>query len=201
MNVLVLADERAWSELNLNNECIVRCSSEAAFVERPEFDAYVNLLDNAASFDYSSFSKPVIINSVIKTLAQLKAHNNIYRINGWCGFVRRDLWEMAGVPNEAIKTVFESLGKKIVFIPDEPGFIAARTISMIINEAYFAKETGVSTDKEIDIAMKLGTNYPHGPFEWAELIGIKNVYALLDVLAQSDKRFLPSALLKQEAIS
>ena len=48
--------------------------------------------------------------------------------------------------------------------------------------------------------MKLGTNYPHGPFEWAPaMIGVKNIFALLDVLSQTDKRYSPSSLLKQEA--
>jgi 3-hydroxyacyl-CoA dehydrogenase len=44
---------------------------------------------------------------------------------------------------------------------------------MIINEAYFALEDNVSTKAETDIAMKLGTNYPYGPFEWGQLIGLK----------------------------
>ena len=43
---------------------------------------------------------------------------------------------------------------------------------MIINEAYFTWEAGTSTKEEIDIAMKLGTGYPYGPFEWGEKIGL-----------------------------
>ena len=79
-----------------------------------------------------------------------------------------------------IKTaVLTMINKKAVTVSDEPGFIAARIISMIINEAYFAKAENVSSEKEIDVAMKLGTNYPFGPFEWARLIGIKNIYELL----------------------
>ena len=49
--------------------------------------------------------------------------------------------------------------------PDIPGFISARVVSMIINEAYFALEEEVSSKEEIDTAMKLGTNYPYGPFD------------------------------------
>ena len=71
---------------------------------------------------------------------------------------------------------------------------------MIINEAYFAKGEYVSTEKEIDIAMKLGTNYPHGPFEWATIIGIKNIYELLKTLSEPDTRYKPSPLLEQEAM-
>ena len=53
---------------------------------------------------------------------------------------------------------------------------------MIINEAFIALREGVSTKEEINTAMKLGTNYPYGPFEWAGKIGIERVNALLDKL-------------------
>ena len=71
---------------------------------------------------------------------------------------------------------------------------------MIINEAYFALEEGVSTKEEIDTAMKLGTNYPYGPFEWAKKIGLKNIFQLLDKLHKTNLRYEPAALLKKEAI-
>jgi 3-hydroxybutyryl-CoA dehydrogenase len=71
---------------------------------------------------------------------------------------------------------------------------------MIINEAYFALEENVSTKEEIDIAMKLGTNYPYGPFEWAKKIGLKNVVRLLTELSLSEKRYQPAGLLLKEAI-
>ncbi len=47
---------------------------------------------------------------------------------------------------------------------------------MIVNEAFFAFGEKISTIEEIDMAMKLGTNYPNGPFEWAEKIGIENIF-------------------------
>ena len=70
---------------------------------------------------------------------------------------------------------------------------------MIINEAYFALEDNVSSKTEIDTAMKLGTNYPFGPFEWVGLIGNKNVLALLQQLYATDSRYKPSELLIKEA--
>ncbi len=47
--------------------------------------------------------------------------------------------------------------------------------------------------------MKLGTNYPYGPFEWAKLIGIKNIHSLLTALQKTDKRYIISKLLEAEA--
>ena len=70
---------------------------------------------------------------------------------------------------------------------------------MIINEAYYTLQDKISTKAEIDIAMKLGTNYPHGPFEWSSLIGLKNIYELLTVLSKTDTRYTASDLLMKEA--
>ena len=72
---------------------------------------------------------------------------------------------------------------------------------MIINEAYFALESNISTKEEIDIAMKLGTNYPFGPFEWSKKIGLKKIYLLLNELSKQDKRYEPSTLLTNEALT
>jgi 3-hydroxybutyryl-CoA dehydrogenase len=78
--------------------------------------------------------------------------------------------------------------------------ITPRTIAMIINEAYFALEEEISSKEQIDIAMKLGTNYPYGPFEWAEKIGLKKIYNLLTQLYQTDKRYIPAPFMKKEII-
>jgi 3-hydroxybutyryl-CoA dehydrogenase len=58
---------------------------------------------------------------------------------------------------------------------------------MIVNEAFIALKEGVSTKEEIDIAMKLGTNYPYGPFEWAEKIGTERIKNLLSKLSVEKK--------------
>ncbi|TMI92961.1 MAG: hypothetical protein E6H08_11285 [Bacteroidetes bacterium] len=84
-------------------------------------------------------------------------------------------------------------------MPDVKGFISPRVVSMIINEAYFALEENVSKKEEIDIAMKLGTNYPYGPFEWSKKIGLKNIAALLTELSKTEKRYQPADLLLKEA--
>jgi 3-hydroxybutyryl-CoA dehydrogenase len=64
-------------------------------------------------------------------------------------------------------------------------------VSMIINEAFIALGENVSTREEIDTAMKLGTNYPYGPFEWAELIGVENIISLLNKLSEKDNHYQP----------
>jgi 3-hydroxybutyryl-CoA dehydrogenase len=51
--------------------------------------------------------------------------------------------------------------------------------------------------------MKLGTNYPLGPVEWADKIGLKQVVAVLSALERDlqEDRYRSSPLLKQIAQS
>ena len=79
-----------------------------------------------------------------------------------------------------------------------PGFPRHYVINPRINEAFFALEDGVSTMDEIDLAMKLGTNYPYGPFEWHNKIGLQNIYNLLKSLSEKDKCYSVSPLLENK---
>jgi 3-hydroxybutyryl-CoA dehydrogenase len=144
--------------------------------------------------------KPVIINSVSHTLTFIDPF--FIRINGWGGFLRTAVVEASGTNEEAkvlTEQAFELLGKRIAWVPDQAGFVTPRVISSIINEAYFALEEGVSTKEEIDTAMKLGTNYPYGPFEWSSIIGLSCIVELLQQLSKQFSRYTPSSLLVQES--
>jgi 3-hydroxybutyryl-CoA dehydrogenase len=59
---------------------------------------------------------------------------------------------------------------------------------------------GTATKTDINLAMKLGTNYPKGPFEFVESIGLDNVYNQLLSLYKDtmDERYKICPLLKQE---
>ncbi len=67
-------------------------------------------------------------------------------------------------------------------IADTPGLVVARTIAMLINEAADAVQQGVCSETGANDAMKLGVNYPAGPFEWLEQWQPPAVVALLDRL-------------------
>ncbi|HZI53262.1 MAG TPA: 3-hydroxyacyl-CoA dehydrogenase family protein, partial [Chitinophagaceae bacterium] len=75
------------------------------------------------------------------------------------------------------------------YVPDVIGMITPRIVSMIINEAWFSLDEKVSTREEIDTAMKLGTNYPYGPFEWGDKIGLNRIRQLLSELQKTDNRY------------
>ncbi len=144
---------------------------------------------------------PVFVNAVIATSAELPA--NHIRINAWNGFLERGLLELAAGPDQQAliqhaEQILQTLHWPYQWAPDVPGMIAARVIAMIINEAYFGLGDEISTKAEMDIAMKLGTNYPYGPFEWGEKIGLKKIHALLSKLAVTSNRYALAPALEKE---
>lgn len=82
----------------------------------------------------------------------------------------------------AVIDLFRSLGKETAMVADTVGMVLPRIACMLANEAYFAMMEGVAPAREIDTAMKLGTNYPRGPVEWAGKIGLDQVQAVLAAL-------------------
>jgi 3-hydroxybutyryl-CoA dehydrogenase len=205
MKIAVVADEDLKEELmaqGLSPDAEVKWLKEI----NPEQDieAYIDLsvTHNAKRIEELKKLSPalVIINSVTATLSELP--QNFVRINGWPTFLKRPIAEVACINEENKETtekVFACFNKTIEWVTDIPGFISARVVSMIINEAYFTLQDEVSSKEEIDIAMKLGTNYPYGPFEWSKKIGLIKVNELLSKLAETDSRYEPAALLKKEA--
>lgn len=207
MRLAILANAEQKEEvlsLGIGDDCRIywlRFSDEIHKVSA--VDAFFDLLFEENGYDisyYKSFmSKTVFVNSVNKTIEEIAAP--VIRINGWPGFLKRSIIEIACSENKKndAEGFLHALNKKVEWVPDIKGFVSSRVISMIINEAYFALEENVSTKEEIDTAMKLGTNYPYGPFEWGKKIGLKKIAGLLSELSVSEKRYSPSKLLLKEA--
>jgi len=208
MQLVILANDLLKDEL-LNNVAnpeidLTWIDSANDFRECNGADAYLDLLfeNSQQRIDLLESLAPgsVIINSVNTTLR--KINRQFVRINAWPGFLKRSVVEASsnGKMKSTAERVFSFLSRRIDWVADEPGFITARVIAMIINEAFFALEERISTKEEIDTAMKLGTSYPYGPFEWADKIGVKNVYTLLIELSKINPRYKPASLLEKEAI-
>ncbi|GAA3226303.1 3-hydroxyacyl-CoA dehydrogenase [Streptomyces sp. XM83C] len=96
---------------------------------------------------------------------------------------------------------FQALGKDVSVIGDVPGMIVARTVARIVDLAHDAVAKGVATEEDIDTAMRLGVNYPLGPFEWSRRLGRTWAYELLDDLHLRDPsgRYAPSLALYRHA--
>ncbi|MDG9710383.1 3-hydroxyacyl-CoA dehydrogenase [Streptomyces sp. DH10] len=97
--------------------------------------------------------------------------------------------------------LFQALGKKVSVIGDVPGMIVARTVARIIDLAHDAVAKGAATEEDVDTAMRLGVNYPLGPFEWSRRLGRYWAYSLLDDLHLRDPsgRYAPSLALYRHA--
>ncbi len=90
-----------------------------------------------------------------------------------------------------------SLKLDVVQVADGPGLVRLRVLCCLINEAASALAEGVASPSDIDIAMKLGVNYPRGPLEWADSLGLEVVLAVLRGLQADygEDRYRPSPLL------
>ncbi len=166
-------------------------------------DAFFDLCFNDTNVQANTFTDNtlVFVHAVNCTGQQINRSNYV-RLNAWPGFLKRSVIELVCSDSATVQkaeAILKKLNWQFIWVEDDYGFIAARIIAMIINEAYFALEDNVSTKQQIDIAMRLGTNYPYGPFEWVEKIGLKNIHNLLSRLAEKDMRYTIAASLEHES--
>lgn len=150
---------------------------------------------------------PVFVGAV---KIQLAAAANLYGreilctltgINDLPTFINRSLAEVSLLDktDEAIlQQTMQKLGWDYKLVEDRVGMVTPRIIMMIINEACYTLQEGTASMQDIDTSMKLGTNYPFGPFEWADKIGIKHVYETLKAVYDDthDERYKICPLLK-----
>lgn len=104
---------------------------------------------------------------------------------------------------DSVKALFDSLKKETAMVQDSIGMVMPRILCQIINEALFTVQNDVASPKDIDEAMKHGTNYPHGPITWGEMTGFQNVVAVLDALYNNhhEERYRVAPLLRQMAVA
>ncbi|MBT2708483.1 3-hydroxyacyl-CoA dehydrogenase [Pseudomonas sp. ISL-84] len=97
-----------------------------------------------------------------------------------------------------IKRAAEQMGKETVVINEFPGFVTSRISALVGNEAFYMLQEGVGTPEEIDKAIKLGLNYPMGPFELGDLVGLDTRLNNLKYLhSKLGEKYRPAPLLEQ----
>jgi 3-hydroxybutyryl-CoA dehydrogenase len=84
--------------------------------------------------------------------------------------------------SELAAAALHALGYVPAQVSDTPGLVVARTLAMLVNEAADAVLHGVCTPEGANAAMKLGVNYPAGPFDWLDRMGRARVVAVLHAL-------------------
>ena len=124
----------------------------------------------------------------------------ILGINNIPTFIERSSLEYSN-PFEIDISDLELLGyEALEQVDSRVGMVSPRIIFMIINEAYYTLQEGTATKADIDTAMKLGTAYPKGPFEWANEAGLGCVYRTLEAIYKDthEERYKICPLLKTE---
>ena len=92
-----------------------------------------------------------------------------------------------------------SLGKEAVTVKDSPGFVTSRIMCLILNEAVKMRENELASVEDIDNILRLSFNWPLGPFQLLDLIGIDIVAAVLNTIYNETgwERFKPAVLMTQ----
>ncbi|HLP52675.1 MAG TPA: 3-hydroxyacyl-CoA dehydrogenase family protein [Chitinophagales bacterium] len=150
---------------------------------------------------------PVFVNAVKLTLNEAafvageKIKCKLFGINALPGFISQNKWEVSlhrKFQTPDLTALMAGFGIDFLPIEDRVGMIKPRIIFMIINEACYTLQEGTATIEDIDTAMKLGTNYPFGPLEWCDKIGITSVFETLAALYEDtkDERYKICPLLK-----
>ena len=98
---------------------------------------------------------------------------------------------------KALVEVVEKLGKISATAEDFPAFIVNRILMPMINEAVYTLYEGVGSVTSIDQSMKLGANWPMGPLQLADFIGLDTCLAIMGVLHDglADTKYRPCPLL------
>jgi len=215
MRVLVVSkDNKLFDELknkidSLGNVSLVAKDTLINEMQKEEVDV-VFLLDLKVPVDLlrkaeGVFPKTLFVyNAVTMSPAALKVKKvdtqNTVGMNLLPTFINRPMAEINGNSTKIEVVCLEKLGWQIQWVDNRVGMVTPRVICMIINEAYYTVQEGTASKEDIHIGMKLGTNYPKGPFEWASEIGIKNVYkTLLAVYKDTlESRYKVCPLMKKE---
>ncbi len=99
---------------------------------------------------------------------------------------------------EAVRKAARTMGKETVIINEFPGFVTSRISALVGNEAFFMLQEGLGTPEDIDKAIKLGLNYPMGPFELGDLVGLDTRLNNLKYLHEKlGDKYRPAPLLEQ----
>lgn len=106
--------------------------------------------------------------------------------------------ETADETVEIVKRISGIMGKETVVVNEFPGFVTSRISTLVGNEAFYMLQEGIGTPEEIDKAIKLGLNFPMGPFELVDLVGLDARLNNLKYLHEKlGEKYRPAPLLEQ----
>jgi len=99
---------------------------------------------------------------------------------------------------QAAKDLITNIGMTAVKLEETPGFILDRVIASIVNEAAVMYSSKLASKEDIDKMMKVCVNWPMGPFEFADNMGVDRVVEVLDLMTQElGPKYQPCFLLRK----
>jgi 3-hydroxybutyryl-CoA dehydrogenase len=100
---------------------------------------------------------------------------------------------------ETIKAVSTKVGKQTVVVKEAPGFAVNRVLVPAMMEAVFAIQEGVTTVEDLDLAIKLGLNWPMGPLTLLDFVGLDTTLYISDYFVEEfrDSKYRAPALLRK----
>ena len=224
MKILAIGEQKRFEELQS------RLGAEHQYTYKPDFsDGFLsseqlngfdyifdlNFDDNPANLNYYARLEnvPVLVSaakiSLSEQFARFKSSVNQYNITG-CNFlptmINRPKWEVTQLRPGNLRVLAKlenELGVPALQVGDRVGMVTPRVLAMIINEGAFTVQEGTASVPDVDLGMKLGTNYPFGPLEWADRIGLQHVVDLLHAIYDDtkDERYKVCPLLKNLVFS
>ncbi|ADR22214.1 hypothetical protein MATR_01440 [Marivirga tractuosa] len=220
MNILVVGDPKNQEEITakfgekhqiISFDDLTEITKEAFFEADVVFDFFVAEEPEALDFYEQRPDLTIFTNMAMScfgnlTLFQEKTQNTVFGFNGLPSFINRSVLECTlqdEKEKEKLNLLCGKLGTDFEIVEDRVGMVTPRIICMIINEAYYTVQEGTAERKDIDLGMKLGTNYPFGPFEWCDKIGVEKVYELLEAVYDDTKeeRYKICPILKKEYLA
>jgi 3-hydroxybutyryl-CoA dehydrogenase len=216
MNLLVVGNQTSFEECKMKfgdaHQYTHMGSHESAaeYIGQNDvvFDFLIDQDPDQLEIYFHSTAK-IFVNTCKITLSELWFYFNneirceVFGFNGLPTFLERDVLEVSIFKKKhklELTTLCEELGTDFLIVDDRIGLVTPRIVCMIINEAYYTVQEGTASKADIDLGMKLGTNYPFGPFEWCTKIGVDHVYELLEAVYEDtkDERYKICPLLKKE---
>lgn len=218
MKILVVGDAQHYSALQLKGGLNGQQVQQVTTLERIESLKDYQLVIDLVFDDhpehamlYAKHPEVPVLAGIIKTSLAAVMNNytfsqgfSLIGCNWLPGFTEMPVTEVSLIDEEqlpVLKDIMVQLDWQFQVVKDSVGMVTPRVVCMIINEAYMAAEEGTASRADINTAMRLGTNYPLGPFEWCERIGLKNVYDVLSAVytETGNERYKVSSLLAKEA--
>ncbi len=100
---------------------------------------------------------------------------------------------------ETARAFAESCGKNPVLVRDQAGFIVNALLFPYLNNAVKLLDAGVASRDDIDAAMKGGCNFPMGPLQLLDLVGLDTSLAIIEALYAEfhDPNYAPAPLLRR----